>query len=376
MITKPLQKNIPKGWSIKKIKDLLDYERPDKYIVESPIYSPNAKTPVLTANKSFVLGYTDEKDGIYSDTPVIIFDDFTTDSKYVEFPFKVKSSAIKILKNIDSSAELKFIYEIMKSFNFPIANHKRHYISQYQELDIVIPSLAEQKKIADILRDVDIEIEKVEESIILAEKLKQGLFKDLFKNKNQVLLDSVAKRGSGHTPNKKHPEYWNGGIKWVSLSDSSKLDTRYITQTDKEISLEGIENSSAVLHPKDTVIVCRDAGIGKVAILGLDNMAVSQHFIAWKCGEDLYNRYLYYWLQSKKKDLEKIATGTTIKTIGLQFFKDLKIPLPELNLQRKFADSIWAIDEKITISKRLKESLIKLKKGLVSDLLSGKVRTI
>ena len=94
MKTNLLQKNIPKGWEIKKIKDLLDFEQPTKYIVESSSYIPDGKTPVLTANKSFVLGYTNETDGVYINTPAIIFDDFTTDSKYVDFPFKIKSSAI------------------------------------------------------------------------------------------------------------------------------------------------------------------------------------------------------------------------------------------------------------------------------------------
>jgi type I restriction enzyme, S subunit len=162
MKTNLLQKNIPKGWQIKKIKDLLDFEQPTKYIVESSSYTPTGKTAVLTANKSFVLGYTNETGGVYIDTPVIIFDDFTTDSKYVDFPFKIKSSAIKILTNRDENTDLKFVYEIMKSFTFPIANHKRHYISQYQELDIVIPTIKEQEKIADILSAVDKEIQKVE----------------------------------------------------------------------------------------------------------------------------------------------------------------------------------------------------------------------
>src|SRR3989338_8142391 len=97
MTTTEVKQNIPKGWQEKQIKDLLNYERPDKYIVESDRYI-NQGTPVLTANKSFILGYTDEKGGVYKDVPVIIFDDFTTDSKFVDFPFKVKSSAIKINK--------------------------------------------------------------------------------------------------------------------------------------------------------------------------------------------------------------------------------------------------------------------------------------
>ncbi|MBI3274128.1 MAG: restriction endonuclease subunit S, partial [Candidatus Colwellbacteria bacterium] len=102
------KQNIPKGWQKKQIKDLLDYERPDKYIVESDNYI-NQGIPVLTANKSFILGYTNEGSGIYKDVPAIIFDDFTTDSKFVDFPFKVKSSAIKILKEKNSDTDLHFV---------------------------------------------------------------------------------------------------------------------------------------------------------------------------------------------------------------------------------------------------------------------------
>ena len=126
------QKTIPRGWSTKQIGSLLDFERPDKYIVKSENYNARNTIPVLTANKSFILGYTDEDFGVYKNTPAIIFDDFTTDSKFVDFPFKIKSSAIKILKAKDKDVDLKFVYEVMKSVNFSIANHKRHYISQYQ----------------------------------------------------------------------------------------------------------------------------------------------------------------------------------------------------------------------------------------------------
>jgi len=183
MKNKLSQKNIPKGWEIKKIKDLLDFEQPTKYIVESSNYTPDGKTPVLTANKSFVLGYTDETDGIYTNTPVIIFDDFTTDSKYVDFPFKIKSSAIKILKNRDESTDLKFVYEIMKSFVFPIANHKRHYISQYQEIEIAVPPITEQRKIAQVLSSIDEEVQLTEQLKDGLSLLKKGLVTDLLSGK-------------------------------------------------------------------------------------------------------------------------------------------------------------------------------------------------
>ena len=100
---------------------------------------------------------------------------------------------------------------------------------------------------------------------------------------NVVLLDSVAKRGSGHTPDKKHSEYWGGDIKWVSLQDSDRLDKLFISDTEAKITPAGIANSSANIHPAGTVVLSRDAGVGKSAIMASE-MAVSQHFMAWRCG--------------------------------------------------------------------------------------------
>ena len=148
------------------------------------------------------------------------------------------------------------------------------------------------------------------------------------------LLDTLAKRGSGHTPDRDNPTYWNGGIKWVSLADSSKLDHRFICTTESEISEEGIRRSSAVLYPENTVILSRDAGVGKSALL-TTSMAVSQHFIAWQCGPYLDPLFLYYWLQKEKPYFERIAVGSTIKTIGLGIFRRLGGAFPSVDEQRK-----------------------------------------
>lgn len=168
-----------------------------------------------------------------------------------------------------------------------------------------------------------------------------------------VLLDSVTERGSGHTPSQKHPEYWNGGIKWVSLADSSALDNRYIFDTAKKISALGLRHSSAVLHPKGTVILSRDAGVGKSAILG-DSMAVSQHFIAWRCdGKRLCSEYLYQWLQFEKSEFERIATGSTVKTIGLGHFQKLRLPMPTIQVQKNIARVLDTWDTAIQKAEQL-----------------------
>ncbi len=186
-------------------------------------------------------------------------------------------------------------------------------------------------------------------------------------------LDDVANRGTGHTPDRKIPEYWYGGIKWVSLADSHRLDRIYIHDTEYTISEQGIENSSAVKHPPGVVILSRDAGVGKSAITASE-MAVSQHFIAWKCGSNLYNLYLYYWLQFMKTEFERVAVGSTIKTIGLPYFEKLTILLPPPAEQRKIAAILSTWDEAITLTEQLIDALQRRKQALMQLLLTGAVR--
>ncbi len=189
------------------------------------------------------------------------------------------------------------------------------------------------------------------------------------------LLDSFAIRCSGHTPSKSFPDYWNGGVKWISLADSHRLDKGYVYETDNEISEEGLKNSSAEVHPAGTVVLSRDAGIGKSGVMA-EPMAVSQHFIAWKCGSDnkIHNWFLYNWLQLNKKEFERQAVGSTIKTIGLPYFKKLKIALPPYVEQKKIAQILSTWDQAITATERLLENSQQRKKGLMQQLLSGKKR--
>ena len=172
-------------WVKTNFEKLLKYERPDKYIVDYTNYNIEG-TPVLTANKAFILGYTDENFGIYTKLPVIIFDDFTVDKKYVEFPFKVKSSAIKILKP-KFNDNLKFIYELMRTVKFSADEHKRYYISTYQYIDVFVPQkIEEQNKIAECLNSIDELISAQTEKIEALKLHKKGLMQGLFPSLEEV----------------------------------------------------------------------------------------------------------------------------------------------------------------------------------------------
>ena len=139
--------DLPEGWAYVRLENVLNYEQPTEYIVESTDYKNEYKTPVLTAGKSFIIGYTNETTGIKNDLPVIIFDDFTTDSKYVDFPFKVKSSAMKILTADKSLIDTKYAYYIMQTVECDHETHKRYWISEYGRIIIGLPPLNEQLKI-------------------------------------------------------------------------------------------------------------------------------------------------------------------------------------------------------------------------------------
>jgi restriction endonuclease S subunit len=261
-----------------------------------------------------------------------------------------------------------------------------------------------QQKIAAILTGIDTAIEKTESLITKYQQIKAGLMHDLFtrgvtadgklrppreqalelyqetpigwipKEWQYELLDKLAVRGSGHTPNKNIPAYWNGGVKWISLADSYRLDRLYIDETEFEISQLGIQNSSAVLHPAGIAVLSRDAGVGKSAITTVP-MAVSQHFMCWRCDTRLDKHFLYYWLQYKKRMFENIAMGSTILTIGLPYFKKLRIAAPRSPVEQKhIGESLQSVDRKIFSLEADLHKKKQQKAGLMHDILSGAVR--
>jgi len=162
------------------IKDILSYEQPTKYLVTKTEYSSDdSLIPVLTANKAFVLGYTDEKFGVYDKGECIIFDDFTMDMKFIDFPFKVKSSAIKIL-TAKKGFNLKFIFEYLSFLGLSSIDHKRHYISEIEQMKIRMPNDYKQNQVANFLSSIEKKIKIESEIYILLIRQKQYLLSNLF----------------------------------------------------------------------------------------------------------------------------------------------------------------------------------------------------
>lgn len=176
--------NFTEPWSTVELEDVFDYIQPTPYLVSSTNYSDDYMTPVLTAGKTFILGYTNETTGIYNDVPVVIFDDFTTDSKYVDFPFKAKSSAMKILK-IKDGYNILFAYEAIQAIRFAVGGHERHWISKYSKLTIDVPSREEQDAICNIISTMNEELSLLMQDLEQEKQKKKALL--------QLLLTGIVR---------------------------------------------------------------------------------------------------------------------------------------------------------------------------------------
>ena len=162
------------------IGDILSFEQPQRYIVSSAEYSnDDTFIPVLTANKAFILGYTTETDGIYDKGDCIIIDDFTLDCKYVSFPFKVKSSAIKIL-TANNKFILRYTYGYLKSLELSTEEHKRHYITEIQPYSCVLPDENTLKTIALVFENLAYKLSNEQSLALILNKQRQYLLSKMF----------------------------------------------------------------------------------------------------------------------------------------------------------------------------------------------------
>ena len=177
-------KGFTEKWEQRKLGEIFEYEQPTSYIVKNTNYDNKYETPVLTAGKSFILGFTNEKFGIKNATstnPVIIFDDFTTSSHFVDFAFKVKSSALKILTLSNEHDDITFFYGVLKNIKYKPENHERHWISKFSKFTILVPTnTIEEAKIGKILKIIDSLITLHQQKIDNLKRLKRALLRKMF----------------------------------------------------------------------------------------------------------------------------------------------------------------------------------------------------
>ena len=342
-----LLKNAQVEW--KTLGEVLKYEQPNNYIVKSTEYNDQFSTPVLTAGQTFILGYTDETQGVFhadKQNPVIIFDDFTASNKWIDFDFKVKSSAMKLLKAKDKSVILRYCYHYMQTIKFDNTEHRRIWISQYSNIKIPIPSLEVQAEIVRILDTfaeltAELTVELTAELTLRKKQYRYYLEKLL----SEEYLRECSEKVGGEVEWKelsevadyydgKHqtPKYTHSGVPFISVEN-----IKNIYGTNKYISKE--EFSTFKAKPaKDDIFMTRIGNIGSCALVqNDDDLAYYVTLALIKPNKKIIlSKFLKFFIESThgKKELDKriLHTAISIK-INLRDIGKIILPLPPLSVQ-------------------------------------------
>ena len=352
------------------LKDVLFYEQPTKYVVKTDKYDDSYETPVLTANKSFILGKTNEQIGVYSKGPVILFDDFTTDNKYVDFKFKIKSSAIKLLTTNDKN-NLFYLYNLINVNKLFQYGHNRHWIQFTSNENRWICTLKEQEKISKFIWFLDQQISLLENKLQLMEQKikyflkilltkKQQNYKIRFKNFNNDLeikkiYEITTFIKSGGTPKSKNSLYYTNdqGINFLAIPD---MKNKYLSKTAKHITKLALENSSTFIFEKNNLLYSIYATIGEICINKID-VALPQSILGIKVNHLVVKEYLYYLLVSNKEKIIKLSQTGSQPNLSLKIFKNIKLLITtDKNEQIKISKFLGTLDyQKFLIKRKIKK---------------------
>jgi len=365
-----VEKRKHQKWPMVRLGEVLSYEQPTNYIVKSENYSDEFKTPVLTAGKTFVLGYTNEEDGIFpkEKLPVIIFDDFTTERKFVDFPFKVKSSAMKILL-ATKKINIKYAYYIMQKINIDTTQHKRYWISEFSNLQIPLPPLEVQQeivaeiegyqKLIDGCRQV-IDAWKPDVETYLEEELKTYLAEH--PEKQEELSEGhrpepvegwpMVKLGEVCEINPKKSEVANlNGDITVSFLPMEDIGTVQNILPKNEKKLSEVYKGYTYFKENDVLVAkvtpCFENGKSGIA-RNLKNgigFGSSELHVLRPIKEKIISEYIYPYISSNRflKEGAKMMTGTGgLQRVPTFFIQEYQIPLPPLEVQQRIVEKIEA----------------------------------
>lgn len=356
-----------------KLGDVLLYEQPTKYIVESTEYSEEYKTPVLTAGQSFILGYTNETDNIYTDVPVIIFDDFTTSVQYVDFPFKVKSSAMKILTAYN--ANLKYLYYLLKTIKVDTSLHKRYWISKFADMEIDLPPIEEQNAIVQKLDKLESIILNKNQQISKLDELIKSRFIELFgdpvSNPNgfeKVALSELAYIKIGPFGSLLHKEdYIEGGH--ALLNPSHIIDGKISPDNKLTVSPQKYEELSAYHLKTGDVVMGRRGEMGRCAVVPCDGYLCGTGSLMIRTKGEVTADYIQKIISfpSFKKSIEDMAVGQTMPNLNVPIVSNFQIIKPPIDVQKSYYAFVEQTDKsKLAVQKSL-EQLETLKKSLMQQ---------
>ena len=338
-------------WKEYELGELLSYEQPTPYIVESTDYNDKYKTPVLTAGKSFILGYTNETNGVYTALPVIIFDDFTTASQYVNFEFKVKSSAMKILTPNTELVLPKFIYYRMQIIQFDHSTHKRYWIQQYSKIKVSIPPIPVQEqivaKIEELFSKLDNGVETLRKTKQQLAVYRQAVYASVYDTDDLRPITDFFDISGGLTKNSKRHElpikmpYLRVANVYYNELDLTEIKTIGVTENEIE----------RTLLQKDDLLFVEGNGskeqIGRVAIWNgsVENCLHQNHLIKGRPTGEMLPQYALYYLISRygRKQILEVASSTSgLYTLSTNKVRNLMIPYADKEQQRKCTNTIEA----------------------------------
>ena len=336
--------------------ELLPFEQPTAYIVKSTDYSDAYATPVLTAGKSFILGKTNETDGIFDQLPVIIFDDFTTATQFVNFRFKVKSSAMKILQINTDLVIPKYIFYRLQIIQFDHSTHKRYWIQSYSKIKVLIPPLDEQSRIVTRIDELFSELDKAVDTLKTTkeqlEVYRQAVLVDAFRvatNSTHLKIGYVCAKivDCPHST----PKWEKNGKLCLRTTNFKRgyLDLQSPNYVSEETFND--RNRRIIPQPGD-VLYSREGSVLGIACTIPSNVypCLGQRMMLLRSGEKLNNRYLMHYLNSPMVTNHVIATkgGTGSPHINVGDIKEFQIPIPSLeeqsNLVRQIEEQLSSCD--------------------------------
>lgn len=317
----------------KKLDTLLDFEQPTPYLVKSTEYDDSYEIPVLTAGQSLLLGYTNETKGIYNaskENPTIIFDDFTTSFHWIDFDFKVKSSAMKMLRP-KKDVNFRFVYYSMCGINFVPGGHQRHWISKYSQFEIPMPAPSEQNRIVGILDTFTASIDNLKEQI--AQRRKQ------YEYYRDQLLDLEGKEGVEMKT--------LGEILQVKKGD-------YITKKEAKegifpVILGGKEPAYFIdryNHTGKAIVISRSGASAGYVSFWDEPIFVTDGFLI-EPKDNVSIEYLYYLLKSKQRELHGAQKGGAIPHVTPAIIEAIDTALPDKLTQQRIVSILDTFEASI-----------------------------